>query len=232
MSFRSSAFLWAATALFISGCATTKVQSPVSFAPAALKSNNQRVGVAMTPLPKPEVQVNGNICLLCIVTANAANSTLNKHAATLALEDLPSLKDKAAAALRQKGINAVVIDEPLDIKTLPDTSSGTRNVASKDFTPLKQKYGVDSLLVLEVHSLGFVRNYSGYIATTDPRALVRGTGYMVNLSTNTYEWYLPVYVTKNADGKWDEPTAFPGLTNAYYQALEVGKDNFLRPLTN
>ncbi|CAN7380695.1 hypothetical protein [Polaromonas sp. LjRoot131] len=232
MSFRSSALLAAAAALFLAGCATNKAQSPVSFSPAALKSSNQRVGVAMTALPKAEVHVNGNICLLCIITANAANSTLNKHAATLTLEDFPSLKDKAVAALRQKGVNAIVIEEPLDIKSLQDTSPGTRNAATKDFAPLKQKYGVDSLLVLEVHSVGFVRNYSGYIATNDPKALVRGTGYMVNLTTNTYEWYLPVYVAKSAEGKWDEPTAFPGLTNAYYQALEIGKDNFLRPLAN
>jgi hypothetical protein len=231
MFFRSSAILWVAAALFLSGCAT-KVQSPVGFTPAALKSGKQRVGVAMTPLPKAAVHVNGNICLLCLITANAANSSLNTHAATLTLEDFPGLKDKAAAALREKGVDAIVISEPLDVTALVDASSGSRNAASKDFAPLKQKYGVDSLLVLDVHSVGFVRNYSGYIASGDPRALVRGTGYMVNLTTNTYEWYLPVYVAKSAEGKWDEPTAFPGLTNAYYQALELGKDNFLRPLAN
>jgi hypothetical protein len=231
MSFRSSALLWAAAALFLSGCAT-KVQSPVGFTATALKSGNQRVGVAMTPLPKAEMHVNGAGCLLCIVTANAANSGLNKHAATLALEDLPGLKEKAVAALRQKGVDAIVINEPLDIKGLLDATSSTPNAATKNFAPLKQKYGVDSLLVIDVHSVGFVRNYSSYIASGDPKALVRGTGYMVNLATNTYEWYLPVYVTKSADGKWDEPTAFPGLTNAYYQALELGKDEFLRPLAN
>lgn len=232
MFFRSSALLWiAAASLFLSGCAT-KVQSPVSFTPAALKSGNQRVGVAMTQLPKAEMHVNGASCLLCIITANAANSGLNKHAATLTLEDLPGLKDKAAAALRQKGVNAVIINDPLDLKALMDASSSAPNAANKDFAPLKQKYGVDSLLVLDLHSVGFVRNYSGYIPTTDPKALVRGTGYLVNLTTNTYEWYLPVYVARSAEGQWDEPTAFPGLTNAYYQALEIGKDEFLRPLAN
>ena len=231
MSFRSSAILWVAAAVFLSGCAT-KVQSPVGFTAAPLKSGKQRVGVTMTALPKAEMHINGAGCLLCIMTATAANSGLNKHAATLALEDLPGLKDKAAAALRQKGVDAVVINEPLDLKALLDTTSSSPNAASKNFAPLKQKYGVDSLLVIDIHSVGFVRNYSGYIASGDPRALVRGTGYMVNLTTNSYEWYLPVYVAKSAEGKWDEPTAFPGLTNAYYQALELGKDEFLRPLAN
>jgi hypothetical protein len=232
MIFRIPALLCtAAAAIFLTGCAT-KPQSPVSFAPALLTATNQRVGIAMTQLPKPEMHITGANCLLCVITANAINSDLNKHAGSLTLEDLPKLKDQAAAALRKRGADAIVIGEPVDVKALVDATSSSPNAANKDFRPLKQKYGVDRLLVIDVHSVGFVRNYSSYIATNDPRALVRGTGYMVNLSTNTYEWYLPVYVAKHAGGKWDEPTAFPGLTNAYYQALEISKDEFLQPLAN
>jgi hypothetical protein len=226
---RSSAFLLAAAAIFLSGCAT-KPQLPVDLAPSALKSGNQRVGVAMTQLPKAEVHLPGANCLLCIMTATAANSGLNKHASSLTLEDLAGLKDKAAATLRQNGSNPIVINEPLDLKALLDANASTPNAAKKNFAPLKQKYGVDKLLVIEIDAVGFERMYSAYFPTSDPKGLVRGTGYLVNLSTNTYEWYLPVYVAKSADGKWDEPTTFPGLTNAYYQALEMGKDAFLQPL--
>jgi len=51
----------------------------------------------------------------------------------------------------------------------------------------------------------------------------------VNLGSNAYDWYLPVNVLRSAEGVWDEPTAFPGLTNAYFQALELGKDSYLNP---
>ena len=34
---------------------------------------------------------------------------------------------------------------------------------------------------------------------------------------------------RNADGAWDEPAKFPGLTNAYFQVVELGKDEVLRP---
>jgi len=34
---------------------------------------------------------------------------------------------------------------------------------------------------------------------------------------------------EGADGAWDEPPNFPGLTNAYFQALELGMEDFLRP---
>ena len=230
MLFRSSTFLLAAAAIFLSGC-VTKPQLPVDLAPTALKTGNQRIGVAMTQLPKVEVHLPGASCLLCIMTATAANSGLSKHASSLALEDLPGLKDKAAAALRQNGAGTVVvINEPLDIKALLDSSATTPNAAKKNFAPLKQKYGIDMLLVIDINALGFERMYSAYFPTSDPKGLLRGTGYLVNLGTNIYEWYLPVYVAKSADGKWDEPAAFPGLTNAYYQALELGKDAFLQPL--
>jgi hypothetical protein len=229
MFFRSSTFLLAAAAVFLSGC-VAKPQLPVNLAPTALKTGKQRIGVAMTQLPKVEVHLPGASCLLCIMTATAANSSLSKHASSLALEDLAGLKDKAATALRQNGSDTVVINEPLDIKALLDSSASTPNAAKKDFAPLKQKYGIDMLLVIDINALGFERMYSAYFPTSDPKGLLRGTGYLVNLSTNTYEWYLPVNVAKSADGKWDEPTTFPGLTNAYYQALEIGKDAFIQPL--
>jgi len=84
-------------------------------------------------------------------------------------------------------------------------------------------------LVIDITALGFTRTYSAYIPTSDPKSLLRGAGYMVNLSNNTYEWYLPVVVSKGADRNWDEPPKFPALTNAYFQGLELGKDRFLEP---
>jgi hypothetical protein len=52
---------------------------------------------------------------------------------------------------------------------------------------------------------------------------------MVNLKTNAYEWFDTVQVSRSADGKWDEAPAFPGLTNAYFQAIEQAKDRFKAP---
>jgi hypothetical protein len=43
---------------------------------------------------------------------------------------------------------------------------------------------------------------------------------------------LPLNMTKSADDKWDEPAKYPGLTNAYFQAIELGQDHFLKPLGN
>jgi hypothetical protein len=123
-----------------------------------------------------------------------------------------------------------VIGEPLDLKNLEKASTAGPGFATLNFVPFRQKYGVDKLVVVEIQALGFERPYASYIPTSDPKALLRGRGYMVNLATNTYEWYLPLNVWKSADGKWDEPEKFPGLTNAYFQALELGSDQLLQPL--
>ena len=105
-------------------------------------------------------------------------------------------------------------------------------MAKKDFTSLAQKYGIDKLVIIHIATLGFERKYAGYLPTSDPKGILRGTGYMVNLKSNTYEWYQPVEVIKSADKTWDEAPKYPGLTNAYFQVLELGKDSFLKPFSD
>jgi hypothetical protein len=230
MRVRSLLMLLPLAAALLAGCAT-KPQVPVSFSPAA-PLHGQRVGVAMTKLPEVEVHLPGADCLLCIIAASAMNTGLRTHTDTLTHEDLPALKDRMAASLRKKGASVVGIAEALDMKTLPDSKATGPNVASTSFAPFKDKFGIDKLVVVEIHAIGFERSYASYIPTSDPKALLRGRGYMVNLGNNTYEWYLPMNITKSAEGKWDEPEKFPGLTNAYFQALELGNDHLLKPLDN
>lgn len=220
--------LLATTNLFLIGCAAPP-QKNVDLAANTFLSKNERVGVAMTKLPKVDMQILGAGCLLCIAAASIANASLTAHSQTLPYEDLPDLKKELADALHRKGIGASVIAESLDIDALPDFKDAGENVARKDFRSLRSKYDFDKLVVLNISALGMERPYSSYIPTGDPKAVLRGTGYMVNLKTNAYEWYVPVNVVKSSDGNWDEPPKFPGLTNAYFQALEIGKDSFLKP---
>ena len=131
--------------------------------------------------------------------------------------------------LAAKRLDARVIDEPLLVKELPSSSATGPNVARRDHTALKTKYMVDKLLVIDISAMGAWRNYASYIPTGDPQAVFKGTGYIVNLANNTLDWYLPVDSRRSADQKWDEPPKFPGLTNAYFQALEEGKDAFTQP---
>jgi hypothetical protein len=220
-----------AVAIFTGGCASVP-QAPVSLSHDAIGSQAGRIGVAMTALPKVDTQFPGASCLLCMGAAALANSSLTSYTQKLSYEDLPKLKQEVANLLRKKNADVTVIDEELNVKALDDFGTKGPNIALKDFSPLKKKYKIDKLVVIDITGLGFIRTYSAYIPTSDPKGLLQGTGYVVNLTNNTYDWYSPVNVTKSADQSWDEPPKFPGLTNAYFQALEIGKDSFLQPFAS
>lgn len=222
------ALLLVFVAVMLVGCATPP-QQPISLSDEVVGARSGRIGVVMTPLPKVDTQLPGTGCLLCIAAAAVANSSLTSHAQTLPYEDIPNLKKDITGLLRNKGADAVEIPEDLIVGDLPDFGTSVPNAARKDYSALRKKYGIDKLLVIDITTLGFIRTYSSYIPTSAPKANLLGVGYMVNLKTNTYDWYKPVQVVKSSDQNWDEPPKFPGLTNAYFQALEIGMDNFRQP---
>jgi hypothetical protein len=230
MSFRLSSLpLLAVAVLLLAGCAA-KPQLPVDLAPAAVSTTaSARVGIAVSKPPKASMELPGASCLLCVIAAQAANTSVARHVETLPVQDLVAVRDQIAAALRKKGVNILVIAEPLQLETLPDMKTNAPNTAKRDFTSLKAKYGVDKLVLVDVEAFGLQRNYSAYIPSGAPRAFLRGSGSMINLSNNAYEWYLPLALFKAADGAWDEPPKYPGLTNAFYENLEMGKDRLLEP---
>jgi hypothetical protein len=230
MNFRIGLAL--AVVVLFTGCSTPP-QRPVAFSASGLSApQGNRIGVAMTALPKVDTHLPGADCLLCLAAASLANSSLTAHARTLPYEDLPKLKDEVAQLLRKKGAQQVsVIAEDVNVEDLPSAKAQGPDVAVKDFSSFQKKYDVDKLLVIDVRTLGFQRYYKAYIPSGDPRALLQGAGYLVNLSNNTYEWYSTVYVSRGAEGKWDEPPKFPGLTNAYFQVIELAKERFTQPFT-
>lgn len=215
--------------LLLSGCAVTH-QQPVQLSATAISPTpSTSVGVVMTKLPKVDTDFPGANCLLCYGLAAAANKSLTDYTHQLGYEDLPKLKDDLAELIRKKGGTVQVIADELDLRSLPDAANKGPNLAMKDFASLRAKYHVDKLLVVNIYTLGFLRTYASYIPTSDPKATFSAIGYMVDLNTNAYDWYEPINISKSADGAWDEAPKFPGLTNAYFQALELGKDEFIKP---
>lgn len=229
MNIRFSILL-ASVALLLTGCMTPP-QLAVPLAPQALSTPGTRVGIVMTKLPVVNTQFPGASCLLCMAAAEIANSSMTTHTKTLPYENLPKLKDEMATRLKRKGATVTMIDA-FDINSLPNANSKLPNVARKDFTSLKAKYNIDKLVVIAISMVGVERNYAAYIPSSDPKARVAGVSYLVDVSTNALEWYLPLDVQKASDGKWDEPPLFPGLSNAYFQSLEMASDQILTPFAN
>lgn len=217
-----------AASFTLAGCATMQQQprphADLTRPPQALAG--QRVGVALVSLPKPGVSVPGAGCLLCVAAAMTANSGLARLAESLGLDEFRPVRQGLVAALRAKGMDAVVIDEEIDLTALPDSGGNGRDGPQKDFSAIARKYGLHKLLVVQLDRVGFERTYSAYIPRSDPRAVLAGNARLINLQTNRYEWYKPVHASRQADGRWDEDR-YPGLTNAYYQVLEMGKDDLV-----
>lgn len=220
-----------AAVLALTGCAGTP-QSEVALAPGSLSAQSGRVGVAMTTIPKVDTMFPGADCLLCLAAASIANASLTSYAQTLPTDDLAKLKLEVADLVRKKGANVMLIDESINLESLPDWNTAAPNIAKKDFTSLKKKYAVDKLLLMEVSSVNIRRNYASYFPTGEPYVILQGAGYLVNLNNNSYEWYTWVHKMKNGDGKWDEPPSYPGLTNTYYQVIEMSRDAYLKPFKN
>lgn len=224
-------FIAAATLVLLTGCATPP-QYPVALSSTVFVEKGVRVGVAMTKLPKVDTSFPGAGCLLCAAAASVANSSLTSHTQTLPADDLARLKADVAAALAKKGMVPVVIDGDLNVEDLPKSTSTVPNAARKDFSSIKSKYQLDKLMVVELKEIGITRTYSAYIPTSDPKGTVSGSSYIVNLKDNSYDWYLPLNAQKSAQGAWDEAPKFPGLSNAYFQAVEEARDAVLQPLAN
>jgi hypothetical protein len=212
----------------VAGCATAP-QMPVPLAAEKLGATSGRVGVVMSTLPVPDTAFPGAGCLLCQGAAALANSSLTTYARTLTAADLLTLKQEIVALLKKKGVNATAVESDVVMKNLPEISSKAPNMARRDFSSYKGQF--DQLVVIDISQIGFTRSYSAYFPTSDPKAYLIGEGYMVDLSNNTFSWYELINPTKAADGKWDEPPQFPGLTNAYFQMLEMGRDQFKAPFS-
>ncbi|HEY0585364.1 MAG TPA: hypothetical protein VGD52_04465 [Pseudoduganella sp.] len=222
--------LVAAAAAFMAGCATTPAQAPVSLRFGMFTESGLRVGVAMSKLPKVDTRFPGADWPLSHAAALVANSSLTAHTRTLPADDLARLKGDIAEALKLRGQVPVVIDEPIVVDALPKASSMARNAAARDYSSFQARYRLDKLLVVEWTEVGIARPYSSYVPSGEPKGFVSGMSYIVNLKDNSYEWYLPVSQQKSAHGDWDEAPSFPGLSNAYYQALEAARDAILQPL--
>jgi hypothetical protein len=222
-----TALLGVFVAAFLGACAT-KPQLPVALSKDKLGAQTGRVGVALGE-PKPDLYLPGADCLLCIGAATLANNSLNTYSKTLKDDEIVALKEEMVEMLRKKGVQATAIDGVVNLNDLPDLKLG-ENMARKDFHRFSDRF--DHLVVIDVRQFGFERTYASYFPTSEPKAVFRGGAYMVDLKTNAYEWYDTVAVVKGTDGKWDEAPNFPGLTSAYYQAIEQGKDQLKKPFLN
>lgn len=216
------------SAALLAACAAPR-QAALPLPATGLAVSDARIGVAISTLPVVDTHFPGAGCLMCIAAASLANTALTAHARTLPAGDLLRVRDEVAILLRQKGHDVIVVAEALDIDALPELKDSTANGPKKDFSAIQRQYRLDKLLVIDIAKAGINRSYNSYIPAGAPQGMVSGAAYIINLKDQSYDWYMPVRQLRSASGAWDEPGSFPGLSNAYFQALEGARDAFIRP---
>lgn len=187
---------------------------------------NQTVGVIIGDMPKPMAHKSGSQGLLDIAINNANAGDLEAHLAKLDISKIKNVKKKIAAYLKGKGLRVKLINEQVNIESLPEfeaknDDSKKQYFGNRDYRTLKSKFGVDKLIVINVVRIGTIRNYYGFIPMGDPSGISHVAGYIVNLDNNQLEWKQVVTQTvPNPDTNWDTPPNFDGLTKAMYLAFD------------
>lgn len=210
--------------LVLTGCAS-QPQYPISLANTSL-SESSKVAVVMTEVPAAKMTYPGASCLLCLAAAATANSALSTHTKTLSTDDISSINLVIKDALSTQNVSAQIVDTPIvfkDLKKLKKSKEG--NTPKYDLSAYKASHDATHVAVVAINFVGVERNYASYIPKGVPQILISGETYMVDLSTNTYSLYQPIKIYRAADGQWKEPSEYPNLTNAYYQAVEDARDN-------
>jgi hypothetical protein len=211
------------------GCAAKPI------APTPLNKNfygdkTSKISIIVASPAKVDTYLDGAGCLLCYATAAAANSSLTAHMQTLPTTDFTSIDAEILKVLQSKGKVAELSKAPANLEKLKSFKSKEDGFADVDYRPLKDTLKADKLLLVHISRLGASRAYSGYIPTGAPIGTVGGTILIVDLTTNKLELYMPIKTEMPVQGNWDEPKTFPGVTNAYYQAIEFAKKFVLTQL--
>ncbi len=207
------------------GCATTP-QPNVNFSSDYWDNKETKIGVYVGELPAVKGHLSGAACLLCLAAASAINADLADHMKSQSNEDLADLKDLLIATVEEKGVTVVPIEGPIDFRKLPKNSAKIPNATRYNFSSIGKQNDVKKVLVLDFGLLGTMRNFANYVPVGDPYAMFNAMMYVVNTETNTYEFYEPINVTKYSETPWKEE-GYPGITNAYYTVLELGKSRVL-----
>ena len=206
--------------LFISACGST----PQGFVPLVknvVQADNTKIGfVYIAPEDKATTHIYGAGCLLCYGVASALTSSLDTHLeSTISADELLVIKDAVVASYSDLNVKLIDVNLNTPITKLKKFK-GVNGFAEQDFRVLTDKLGLDMLVVLSLDQHGAYRSFSSYIPNGDPQGYIAGTLYTVDLTTNGYVQYLSIAERVQPQGEWDEPTAFPSVTTAYYQSIE------------
>lgn len=205
------------------GCATAP-QDPIALT-SDYYDEPAKVAIYQKSFPETaSMTLPGASCLLCLAAAAVANDAVSGHTETLRTDELSVAVKGVQTTLEKQGMAVEWVDVEEPMKRLPKFKSPEESgYPKKDYRALRQVVDADHLMVIEFDHIGVERTYSNYVPTSSPQGAVTGTLYMVDLNTNEYYLFDPIHIRVPVEGDWKEPPAFPGVTMAYFEALERAK---------
>jgi hypothetical protein len=205
----------------LAGAAAPEVASPASAAPKP-----PVIGVVAMPLSPVK---DSYAYLVRDGELDATARAFRDFTSTLSTAVLDRVKDRIADAFRARGMDVVMIPDTLDIEKYRQTRARDATHPAQNFRPVKSRYHVDRLVVLQ-----FDRNDVLFSGTPElPTAAIHGVGYVVDLETNAYLRYTTVRVDRRVEDDWNDRSQFPGFPKvaaAWQRAVGDAADAMVTPL--
>jgi hypothetical protein len=213
-------------ALSLTGCATTMALNK-----AVWKDPGVKIGVAVAKLPRAGTFKAGSQGLLDVVINEAAASGLDKSLLDTDVSAFLAVREKMAAKITDNGLEPILIEDLIDISALPKKKNAKTGTTSTDFGSLKEQYGIDYVLLLNVSSVGTWRNYYGFVPIGDPKAICVGHGLLVKIDDSSKQWEYATDYKKSMvkiDGKWNQPPDYPNVHAAIQTAIKNAVDDLVK----
>ena len=226
---RITSFCLLLVCLCLVGCAATQPIVPMSQQFYAQPAST--VGIVFVEQKQAELFTWGDTSLLDMAIIATATAQLQAHIKTLDMSDFSDIKGQVAKILESKGFSVSMLGELPPLEKFADFSDPDKNDTEyynkKDLRSLRERLSIDFLLRIQTFRVGVARTYNGFIPTSPPSASFGAEGQLTDLRNNRLLWHQGFINTKPADGDWDEPPNYPGLTNSYFIVLEETRKELL-----
>lgn len=193
------------------------------------KDHQQKVRVARGKRIRADEYRVGQQGLLDMAINSAVSNKFVNYLHRYDLSNFDALDITYTQRLQSRGINAKRFATRVDRRHLdrwPERQK-TKETAEKDYTVYARQIGPNKLLVLQLDTVGAMRNYYGFIPLGAPSAMCNATGTLVDLKNNNVLWRHHVKEKVDVDGHWDQPPNYPNFTRALDTAIAQCKSELL-----
>lgn len=184
---------------------------------------DRSVAVALAKLPDTAAHKAGPQGLLDIAINNAMADELSTALKNISLDQsYGQTRSEVVNRLQENGIRSSASEKMIDVASLQDFSGGdtSRSYAPKDFRGLKADLGgADRLLLFTVIAVGTQRSYYGFVPITEPVAILKARGEIIDLQTNEVLWREDTSNIAPISDPWDQPPEFKNVKTAVAQVI-------------